>query len=101
MQVTRFPDLRENTFICGRGVSEQVNYDFAALRGPKQWVYNIISKQHFRLDRVLMGKLRRNCQTQVAVKILDITHLSGRFSRAVSKAKDVEKEVNIMLQINH
>ncbi|KAL6732911.1 hypothetical protein Aduo_003618 [Ancylostoma duodenale] len=172
-------DLRENTFICGRGVSEQVNYDFAALRGPKQWVYNIISKQHFRLDRVdgrtiltdlssngtyvnqnlvgksstcsldngdviscgrpdilvflyeehvqdtyptallekyimtntslgkggygavLMGKLRHNCQTQVAVKILDITHLSGRFSRAVSKAKDVEKEVNIMLQINH
>ncbi|KAK6048490.1 hypothetical protein COOONC_14005, partial [Cooperia oncophora] len=39
-------------FICGRGTQEQVNFDFAGLRDTKQWIYNIISKQHFRLDRV-------------------------------------------------
>ncbi|KAJ1346630.1 meiotic chromosome segregation [Parelaphostrongylus tenuis] len=50
---------------------------------------------------VMMGKLRRNCEVQVAVKILDTARLSERFSREVSKAKDVEKEVSIMLKINH
>ncbi|KAK5978475.1 Ovarian-specific serine/threonine-protein kinase Lok [Trichostrongylus colubriformis] len=172
-------ELRDETFICGRGTSEQVNFDFAGLRDAKQWIYSIISKQHFRLDRVegrtvltdlsfngtfvnqklvgkfhtyvldngdviscgradlhvflyeenssetypaelmsryimtktslgrggygvvLLGKLRSNCQRQVAVKILDTTQLSRRFSRTVSKAKDVEKEVAIMLQIKH
>ncbi|VDM71934.1 unnamed protein product [Strongylus vulgaris] len=50
---------------------------------------------------VLLGKLRRNCCVEVAVKILDTARLSRRFSRTIFKAKDVEKEVAIMLQINH
>ncbi|KAK6059775.1 hypothetical protein COOONC_02573 [Cooperia oncophora] len=45
-------ELRVEKFICGRGTQEQVNFDFAGLRDTKQWIYNIISKQHFRLDRV-------------------------------------------------
>ncbi|KHJ82197.1 FHA domain protein [Oesophagostomum dentatum] len=171
-------ELREDTFLCGRGKAVQVNYDFGALQS-KPWIYNIISKQHFRLDRkegqtvltdlssngtfvnrtlvgksmsyvldngdiiscgrsdipiflyeehaqgaypaslsekyimtstslgkggygsVIMGKLRSNFEVQVAVKVLDISQLSQRFSRTVSKAKDVEKEVAIMLQISH
>ncbi|KAK6052499.1 hypothetical protein COOONC_09996 [Cooperia oncophora] len=46
---------------------------------------------------VQLGKLRKNCQKQVAVKILDTAQLS----RTITKAKDVEKEVAIMLQIKH
>ncbi|KAK6022942.1 kinase domain protein, partial [Ostertagia ostertagi] len=45
-------ELRDETFICGRGTSEQVNFDFAGLRDAKLSIYSIISKQHFRLDRV-------------------------------------------------
>ncbi|ETN75337.1 kinase domain protein [Necator americanus] len=149
-------ELRNDTFICGRGMPGEVDFDFSTLR-EKHRIYNIISKQHFRLNRVdgstvltdlsfngtfvneklvvflyeergreiypaalseryimtdtslgkggygvvLLAKLRQNCQVQVAVKILDTTQLSRRFSRALSKAKDVEKEVAIMLQINH
>ncbi|CAJ0594822.1 unnamed protein product [Cylicocyclus nassatus] len=170
-------ELREETFICGRGVSVQVHYDFGVLSN-KPRIYNFISRQQFRLDRkcgrtiltdlsfngtyvnktlvgktstrdlvngdviscgrsdtfifvykersddiypaaltekyimtdislgkggygvVLLGKLRRNC-SEVAVKIVDIAQLSRRFSRIISKAIDVEKEVNIMLQISH
>uniref|UniRef100_A0A0K0CT77 Protein kinase domain-containing protein n=1 Tax=Angiostrongylus cantonensis TaxID=6313 RepID=A0A0K0CT77_ANGCA len=136
------------TFICGRGLAEHVDFNFSALRDANHWMYDIISKQHFRLDRTLesfdifnlsfngtfvnqkligkgnahaldngdviscarkdlhgtiecLNQSIKNCQIQVAVKVLDTTQLSNRFSRAVSKAKDVEKEVSIMLKINH
>lgn len=172
-------ELRSNTFVCGRGISVRVNYDFPELRDFNQPVYNLLSKQHFRLDRVhgqtvltdlslngtfvdkkligkgskcvlksgavitcarkdlrmfvyvedtqegyppqltnkyimintslgkggygkvVLGKLWKDCETEVAIKILDTTRLSRRFSRAVCKAEDVEKEVAIMLQIKH
>ncbi|VDO66239.1 unnamed protein product [Heligmosomoides polygyrus] len=51
--------------------------------------------------KVVLGKLWKDCETEVAIKILDTTRLSRRFSRAVCKAEDVEKEVAIMLQIKH
>ncbi|WKX89322.1 hypothetical protein Q1695_008736 [Nippostrongylus brasiliensis] len=172
-------ELRKDSFTCGRGGVEPVDYDFAVIRSIKPCVYNVISKQHFRLERirdqtiltdlsfngtyvnqklvgkfcthvlqngdiiscgradtlifqyeedsrqgypveltnkyimtttalgkggygaVMLGRLRSNCQHEVAVKILDITQLSRRFSRALSRANDVEKEVAIMLQIKH
>ncbi|VDM72524.1 unnamed protein product [Strongylus vulgaris] len=50
---------------------------------------------------VLLGKLRKNCSVEVAVKILDTTRLSRRLSRTISKANDIEEEVAIMLQIDH
>ncbi|XGW22847.1 hypothetical protein V3C99_005236 [Haemonchus contortus] len=172
-------ELKETRFTCGRGTSEQVNFDFARLRDSNPWFYNVISKLHFLLERVegrtvltdlssngtfvnkklvgkfhtytldsgdiiscaradllvflyeenssktypaeltkkyvmtnnslgkggygvvLLARLRKNCQEQVAVKVLDTTQLSRRFSRKSSKPKDVEKEVAIMLKIKH